>query len=141
MKQIIEKLSFNTKAENVLEITNEIFDSINSFNLSSGLINLSVLHTSCSLMVQENADSSVLLDIKNFLNKIAPECDSYNHSTEGPDDMPAHIKSALTLTSVSIPFVDGSLGLGTWQAVYLWEHRAEMPGVRLDRKLLVHVSG
>ena len=102
MKQIIEKLSFNTKAENVLEITNEIFDSINSFNLCSGLINLSVLHTSCSLMVQENADSSVLLDIKNFLNKIAPECDSYNHSTEGPDDMPAHLKTLLTQTNITL---------------------------------------
>ena len=102
MKQIIEKLSFNTKAENILEITNEIFDSINSFNLNSGLINLSVLHTSCSLMVQENADSSVLLDIKNFLNKIAPECDSYNHSTEGPDDMPAHLKTLLTQTNITL---------------------------------------
>ena len=73
MKQVIEKLRFNTSASNILEITNQILDSISSFDLNSGLINLSVLHTSCSLMVQENADSTVLQDIKNFLNKIAPE--------------------------------------------------------------------
>ena len=88
MKQVIEKLRFNTSASNILEITNQILDSISSFDLNSGLINLSVLHTSCSLMVQENADSTVLQDIKNFLNKIAPENQGYFHNTEGSDDMP-----------------------------------------------------
>ena len=137
MKQIIEKLSFNTKAENVLEITNEIFDSINSFNLSSGLINLSVLHTSCSLMVQENADSSVLLDIKNFLNKIAPECDSYNHSTEGPDDMPAHLKTLLTQTNITLSLKKKKLILGTWQGIFLIEHRKQ----NRSRDIMFHFIG
>ena len=137
MKQIIEKLSFNTKAENVLEITNEIFDSINSFNLCSGLINLSVLHTSCSLMVQENADSSVLLDIKNFLNKIAPECDSYNHSTVGPDDMPAHLKTLLTQTNITLSLKKKKLILGTWQGIFLVEHRKQ----NRSRDIMFHFIG
>ena len=102
MKQVIEKLRFNTSASNILEITNQILDSISSFDLNSGLINLSVLHTSCSLMVQENADSTVLQDIKNFLNKIAPENQGYFHNTEGSDDMPAHLKTLLTQTNITL---------------------------------------
>ena len=83
MKQIIEKLTFNTNAGNILEITEKILEKINILNLNSGLINLSILHTSCSLMIQENADNTVLVDIKNYLNKIVPENTNYAHSTEG----------------------------------------------------------
>ena len=136
MKQIIEKLSFNTKAENVLEITNEIFDSINSFNLSNGLINISVLHTSCSLMVQENADPTVMLDIKNFLKKIAPEGD-YLHYTEGRDDMPAHLKSLITQSNLTISIKKKEMLLGTWQGIFLLEHRYHPK----SRELFFHILG
>ena len=93
MKQIIKKISFNTTQDQILEITSKIKKFINEFNLNKGLINLSILHTSCSLMVQENADNTVLTDIKNYLNKIAPENEFYTHNAEGPDDMPAHLKT------------------------------------------------
>ncbi len=137
MKQIIEKLSFNTSAENILEITSQILGSINSFNLNNGLINLSVLHTSCSLMVQENADSTVLLDIKNFLKKIAPECEGYNHCTEGPDDMPAHLKTLLTQTNVTLSLKKKKLILGTWQGIFLIEHRKQ----NRSRDVMFHFIG
>ena len=86
-------------------------------------------------MIQENADKTVLEDIKIFLNEIAPQ-KNYLHNTEGPDDMPAHIKSALTATSINIPILDGKLGLGTWQGIFLWEHRRSFN----TRKVLVHLA-
>ena len=137
MKQIIEKLSFNTSASNILEITNQILDSISSFDLNSGLINLSVLHTSCSLMVQENADSTVLQDIKNFLNKIAPENQGYFHNTEGSDDMPAHLKTLLTQTNITLSLKKKKLILGTWQGIFLIEHRKQ----NKSRDVVFHFVG
>ena len=125
MKQIIEKLTFNTNAGNILEITEKILEKINILNLNSGLINLSILHTSCSLMIQENADNTVLVDIKNYLNKIAPENTNYAHSTEGPDDMPAHLKTLLTQTNLTLSLKNKNLILGTWQGIFLIEHRKQ----------------
>jgi len=131
-----------TGAKSLNDITSRIKDEVRLSKINEGNCTLFIKHTSASLIIQENADPAVQEDLNNWMDRLVPENDPiFTHVQEGPDDMPAHIKSALTLTSVSIPFVDGSLGLGTWQAVYLWEHRAEMPGVRLDRKLLVHVSG
>lgn len=125
MKQIIEKLTFNTNAGNILEITEKILEKINILNLNSGLINLSILHTSCSLMIQENADNTVLVDIKNYLNKIVPENTNYAHSTEGPDDMPAHLKTLLTQTNLTLSLKNKNLILGTWQGIFLIEHRKQ----------------
>ena len=125
MKQIIEKLTFNTDAGNILEITEKILEKINILNLNSGLINLSILHTSCSLMIQENADNTVLVDIKNYLNKIVPENKNYAHSTEGSDDMPAHLKTLLTQTNLTLSLKNKNLILGTWQGIFLIEHRKQ----------------
>ena len=139
---MIQELIVPVKGKGLYNITEQIKTCVANCSLSDGLLTIFIKHTSASLIIQENADPAVQEDLNNWMDRLVPENDPiFTHVQEGPDDMPAHIKSALTLTSVSIPFVDGSLGLGTWQAVYLWEHRAEMPGVCLDRKLLVHVSG
>lgn len=93
-------------------------------NIQSGVCHLFIKHTSCSLTIQENADPSARIDLENWLNRLVPENDPlYTHTAEGPDDMPAHIKAILTNVSISIPVLDGRLALGTWQGIYLWEHR------------------
>ena len=122
MPQVFKKLSFNSSQKNFIEITSEIKRELETVNMHNGLINISVLHTSCSLLIQENADPSVQLDIKNFLEEIAPE-KNYIHSSEGADDMPAHLKSLLTQTHISLSFKDKKLILGTWQGIFLLEHR------------------
>ncbi len=137
MKQIIKKISFNTTHDQILEITSKIKKFINEFNLNKGLINLSILHTSCSLMVQENADNTVLTDIKNYLNKIAPENEFYTHNAEGPDDMPAHLKTLLTQTNITLSLENKNLILGTWQGIFLIEHRKQ----NKIRHLMFHFIG
>ena len=122
MPQVFKKLTFNSSQKNFIEITSDIQKELETLDMQHGLINLSVLHTSCSLLIQENADPSVQLDIKNFLEEIAPE-KNYLHSSEGADDMPAHLKSLLTQTHISISFKDKKLILGTWQGIFLLEHR------------------
>ena len=139
---MIQELIVPVKGKGLYNITEQIKTCVANCSLRDGLLTIFIRHTSASLIIQENADPAVQEDLNNWMDRLVPENDPiFTHVQEGPDDMPAHIKSALTLTSVSIPFVDGSLGLGTWQAVYLWEHRAKSPGVCLERKLLVHVSG
>ena len=137
MKQIIKKISFNTTQDQILEITSKIKKFINEFNLNKGLINLSILHTSGSLMVQENADNTVLTDIKNYLNKIAPENEFYTHNAEGPDDMPAHLKTLLTQTNITLSLENKNLILGTWQGIFLIEHRKQ----NKIRHLMFHFIG
>ena len=122
MPQVFKKLTFNSSQKNFIEITSDVKRELEKLNLQNGLINISVLHTSCSLLIQENADPSVQLDIKNFLEEIAPE-KNYIHSSEGADDMPAHLKSLLTQTHISLSFKDKKLILGTWQGIFLLEHR------------------
>ena len=122
MPQVFKKLTFNSSQKNFIEITSDIKRELETLNMQDGLINISVLHTSCSLLIQENADPSVQLDIKNFLEEIAPE-KNYIHSSEGADDMPAHLKSLLTQTHISLSFKDKKLILGTWQGIFLLEHR------------------
>ena len=122
MPQVFKKLTFNSSQKNFIEITSDIKRELEKLNMQNGLINISVLHTSCSLLIQENADPSVQLDIKNFLEEIAPE-KNYIHSSEGADDMPAHLKSLLTQTHISLSFKDKRLILGTWQGIFLLEHR------------------
>ena len=122
MPQVFKKLTFISSQKNFIEITSDIERELETLDMQNGLINLSVLHTSCSLLIQENADPSVQIDIKNFLEEIAPE-KNYIHSSEGADDMPAHLKSLLTQTHISLSFKDKKLILGTWQGIYLLEHR------------------
>ena len=122
MPHVFKKLTFNSSQKNFIEITSDIKRELEGIDMQNGLINLSVLHTSCSLLIQENADPSVQLDIKNFLEEIAPER-NYIHSSEGADDMPDHLKSLLTQTHISLSFKDKKLILGTWQGIFLLEHR------------------
>jgi secondary thiamine-phosphate synthase enzyme len=110
---------------------------VNASECQHGLCTVFVTHTSASLTIQENADPSARRDLENWLNRLVPENDDlYSHTTEGADDMPAHIKAILTATSISIPVMNGRLGLGTWQGLYLWEHRRSAH----RRRLLVHLG-
>ena len=122
MPQVFKTLKFNSSQKKFIEITSDIKRELKTLDMQNGLINLSILHTSCSLLIQENADPSVQLDIKNFLEEIAPE-KNYIHNSEGADDMPAHLKSLLTQTHISLSFKDKKLILGTWQGIFLLEHR------------------
>ena len=106
------------------EITGRLAPVVAASGVREGLCNLFVQHTSCSLTIQENADPSARRDLEDWLNRLVPENDPlFTHTSEGPDDMPSHIKAALTATSLTVPVVDGRLALGTWQGVFLWEHR------------------
>ena len=122
MSHIFETLSFETENKTSLEITSEIKNVIRINSVKNGILILSILHTSCSLLVQENADTSVQEDIRNFLEEIAPER-NYIHNSEGPDDMPAHLKTLLTQTHLSLSIMNGKLILGNWQGIFLLEHR------------------
>jgi secondary thiamine-phosphate synthase enzyme len=117
-------LEFDTPGRAILDVTAEVQRQVASSGLTSGVAHLFVHHTSASLIVSENADPDVLRDLEAYLSRLVPDGDPlYVHTAEGPDDMAAHVRSALTLTSLSIPIADGRLDLGTWQAIYLWEHR------------------
>ena len=123
MKQLIKTLKVETVGQGFYEISKKLNEIVEKFKLKSGLLTIYILHTSCSLLIQENADKTVQEDLLNFFNKIAPENNNYLHNSEGPDDMPAHIKSALTQTNLSIPIENFQMTLGTWQGIYLFEHR------------------
>lgn len=130
-------LKIQTTGQSLYKITTKVADVVVESGIQLGLCNLFLRHTSASLIIQENADPDVLQDLSNFLDKLAPEGDRYIHSTEGPDDMPAHIRTVLTHTSEQIPIANGRLMLGTWQGIYLWEHRRH----RQIRELVVHIWG
>lgn len=117
-------------------ITPHVVEAVRESRVENGLCTLFIRHTSASLTIQENADPSARNDLEEFLDRLVPEGDPrYTHTTEGPDDMPSHIKAALTQTSLSIPVVGGRLGLGAWQGIYLWEHRSRPP----SREILISV--
>jgi len=148
MQQIFSKLNFKTKGEGLIDITNDLNFLIQDNNFYSGILNLTCLHTSCSLTINENADPNVLEDLKKYMQSIVPfECYSslsknkeeiyYEHYQEGKDDMPAHIKTSLTNTTLSLSFQNGKIILGTWQAVYLWEHRFDSK----NRSVNIHIIG
>ena len=137
MLQKYEKINIRTNGINLYEITNNIIDWINKINLSSGLLNISIQHTSASLLLQENADPTVLEDLKNYFFKLVPFNDNYLHATEGYDDMPAHIKTSLTNTNITLSVIDKKLNLGTWQGIFLFEHRTSSK----DRFINLHYIG
>ena len=124
MKQEFYNLQINTNGQKLYEFTNDTIQWINKNNFKNGMLNLSIQHTSASLIVQENADPDAQTDLINYFDKLAPMDDNlYVHTTEGKDDMPAHIKSALTNNQISLSIKNSDLLLGTWQGIYLFEHR------------------
>ena len=126
MKQEFYNLKINTNGQKLYEFTNDTIQWIDQNKFKNGILNLSIQHTSASLIIQENADPDVQTDLINYFNKIAPMDNKlYVHTTEGEDDMPAHIKSALTNNQISLSIKDRELLLGTWQGIYLFEHRLE----------------
>ena len=134
---MVKSLKIRISGQGLHAITGEIGTIIDSAGLSDGLCTIFIRHTSASLLIQENADPSARHDLEAWLNRLVPENDPlYTHTLEGADDMPAHIKSALTATSLSIPIFNGVLALGTWQGIYLWEHR-HYSGLR---ELVIHTG-
>ena len=126
MKQEFYNLEINTNGQKLYEFTDKTIEWINNNNFKNGIINLSIQHTSASLIVQENADPDVQKDLINYFDKLVPMDNKlYAHTTEGKDDMPAHIKSALTNNQISLSIKDSELLLGTWQGIYLFEHRLD----------------
>ncbi|MCH2051080.1 MAG: secondary thiamine-phosphate synthase enzyme YjbQ [Trichodesmium sp. ALOHA_ZT_67] len=130
-------LQVNTSGKSLSKITSKVKEAVLKSGVKTGLCNLFLCHTSASLIIQENADPNVLLDLEKFISKLVPEGNYYIHSAEGPDDMPAHIRSVLTHTSEQIPINNGKLVLGTWQGIYVWEHRQRGH----QRDLVIHISG
>ena len=138
MKQEFFNLQINTIGQKLYEFTDETINWINNNNFKNGILNLSIQHTSASLIVQENADPDVQKDLINYFDKLAPMDNKlYIHTTEGKDDMPAHIKSALTNNQISLSVKDSELLLGTWQGLYLFEHRLAPQ----KRKIIHHFLG
>jgi len=137
MRQALAELTFRTPGRGFTEITREIAQWIDDSGITEGLVTLHCQHTSALLTITENASPAVLRDLQHWLDRIAPERDGYEHDDEGPDDMPAHIRAALTQTQLSIPVSNGRMVLGTWQSVYVFEHR-DRPH---HREVSLHVIG
>ena len=137
MKQFYNLITLQTDGKSLVDVTSKVNSFISNHNINNGIINLTVLHTSASLLIQENADPSVIDDLKIFFEKLVPEDNNYNHSSEGKDDMPAHIRSALTQTNISLSIINGSILLGQWQGIYLFEHRNNVK----KRKIMLHILG
>jgi len=123
MRQATHLLAFDTPRQGLMEITREVAAWTRAQGMTRGLLTLFCRHTSASLVIQENADPDVRRDLEDWVADVAPESAAYRHQDEGPDDMPAHLRAALTGVQLSIPLIDGRLALGTWQGVYLFEHR------------------
>ncbi|MGA9575732.1 MAG: secondary thiamine-phosphate synthase enzyme YjbQ [Lysobacterales bacterium] len=137
MRQATHILSTDTDGPGLYEITHRVADWCRQQSIQEGLLTLFIRHTSASLTIQENADPDVCLDLVDFFSRIAPHNGPYRHTAEGPDDMPAHIKSALTQVQLSIPLQNGHLALGTWQGIYVFEHRHQ----RHRRQVALHLLG
>jgi secondary thiamine-phosphate synthase enzyme len=134
---MVKRLPLRISGQGLHDITDSVRAAVRESGVREGLCTVFIQHTSASLTIQENADPSARRDLETWLNRLVPERDPlYTHTAEGPDDMPSHIKAALTATSLSIPFLDGELGLGTWQGLYVWEHRRHAG----TRNLLIHVA-
>lgn len=134
----LSTLSVRTPGRGLVEITAEIRARVAESGLRQGLVTLFLRHTSASLLIQENADPDVRGDLERFFARLVPDGDAlFQHRSEGADDMPAHVRAALTATQLAIPIMEGALALGTWQGIYLWEHRLRGH----SRELVVHVAG
>jgi secondary thiamine-phosphate synthase enzyme len=137
MRQAAHVLQVATPGRGLLEITAQVTRWVADQRMSTGLLTLFCRHTSASLLIQENADPDVRRDLEDYFAALAPESPGYRHQDEGPDDMPAHLRSALTQVQLSVPLIDGSLALGTWQGVYLFEHRTRPH----RREVALHLAG
>jgi secondary thiamine-phosphate synthase enzyme len=132
------RFEVSVTGQGLYDLTAQVASAVSTSGVTDGLATVFIQHTSASLLIQENADPAVQVDLQNWLSRLVPELDSlYTHTEEGPDDMPAHIKSALTAVQVSVPVIEGRLALGVWQGVYLWEHRHSAH----TRSLIVNVMG
>lgn len=138
LRQHIESITIATHGRGLYEFTQEVARLVDGAKLRTGLVTLFVQHTSASLLIQENADPEVRRDLDRFFARLAPDGDPiFRHTVEGEDDMPAHVRSALTAVSLGIPIADGQMVLGTWQGIYLWEHRL----IPHHRRVTVHLVG
>jgi secondary thiamine-phosphate synthase enzyme len=138
MQQAVETLTIPSKGQGLYEFTGALRQFVTTADVATGLVTIYVRHTSCSLLIQENADADVKTDLNGFFQRLVPEgMDWLAHTTEGPDDMPAHIKAALTQTSIGIPVLGGEPALGTWQGIYLFEHRRQPH----RREVVLHIIG
>ncbi len=135
---MIKRISVNTASQGLHEFTAQVEQAVREAGVREGLCTLFICHTSASLLVQENADPSAQRDLETWRNRPVPEGDAlYTQNAEGPDDMPAHVKAALTATSLSIPIISGRPALGTWQGIYVWEHRHRGG----TRHVVAHIGG
>lgn len=138
MKLHQSAISVTTKGRGLYDVTKEVARVVRESGVTTGLCVVFLQHTSASLVIQENADPAVLRDLERWIARVAPEdAKAYEHDDEGPDDMPGHLRSAITRSSESVPVRHGALALGTWQAIYVWEHRVAAH----RRELVVHVQG
>lgn len=138
MRQITHQISLPTKGRKLYDITPEVLQWVKNCSITTGLLTLYIQHTSASLLINENYDSDVLVDMEAFFNRLVPDGDTlFIHTVEGPDDMPAHVRSALTQTSLSIPVLQGKPALGQWQGIFLYEHRH----IAANRRVILHVIG
>ncbi len=138
LQQSVHQISVPTEGRGFYDVTGLVEAKVRGTGWRTGLATLHLRHTSASFLIQENADPDVRGDLERFLSRLAPDgAKGYVHTCEGPDDMPAHIRTALTAVNLSIPILEGSLALGTWQAIYLWEHRH----MRHNREFVLHLLG
>ena len=138
IRQQLHQWTVSTRGRGFYEITETVAAQVDKAGLTTGLATLHLLHTSASLLIMENADPEVRRDLERFFSRLAPDGDTlFRHTTEGDDDMPAHVRTALTVVNVSIPIVSGQLALGTWQGIYVWEHRTAAH----SRRLVLHLIG
>ena len=137
MKQAAHTFEITTRGQRLYECTSTINQWVRQQGMHTGLLTIFCRHTSASLLIQENADPTVRTDLEAFFNRLAPESGPYRHNSEGPDDMPAHLKTALTQVQLSIPLVKSELALGTWQGIYLFEHRVRPH----RREIVLHLFG
>jgi secondary thiamine-phosphate synthase enzyme len=138
MRQLSHHISLQTNGRRLYDLTSEVTQWAKRSGLQTGILTLYIQHTSASLLINENYDADVLVDMEAFFARLVPDGDSlFIHTVEGPDDMPAHVRSALTQTSLSIPVLDGSVALGQWQGIFLYEHRL----MTHTRRVLLHLMG
>ena len=138
MRQLTHQITLQTQGRKLYDITPEVYQWAKNSGITTGLLTLYIQHTSASLLINENYDSDVLVDMEAFFNRLVPDGDKlFIHTVEGPDDMPAHVRSALTQTSLSIPLLQGKPALGQWQGIFLYEHRH----IPANRRVILHLMG